>query len=108
MPDYRVVPEALRANVTQLDEAADLWQEAHKTLRDEGKMADDAFGLLGQAEGVVGQYNEAWKDVTEKLARGHDALARAAAALGLVAADYERMDAAYYGHFGYLDRQNGR
>ena len=107
MPDFRVVPEALRANVTQLEEAANLWQEAHNMLL-KGKMADDAFGLLGQAENVAGQYHEAWKDVVQKLNRGHDALARAATALGLVAADYERMDAAYYGQFGYLDRQSGR
>jgi hypothetical protein len=57
---------------------------------------------------VVGQYNEAWQDVVEKLNRGHDALARAATALGRVAADYERMDVAFYGQFGYLDRQSGR
>jgi hypothetical protein len=107
MPAYRVVPEALRANVTQLDEAAKLWREAHKTLL-AGTMPDDAFGLLGRAEDIAGQYNKAWQGVLDKLARGQDALARAATALDRVADDYERMDAAYYDQFGYLDQQRGR
>jgi hypothetical protein len=111
VPDYRVVPEALRANVTQLDEAATLWQEAHNMLlegRLEGGMRDDAFGLLGRNEDVGEQYNKALQDVVDKLARGHKALASAAAALDRVADDYERMDAAYYDQFGYLDQQGGR
>jgi uncharacterized protein YukE len=106
VPDYRVVPEALRANVTQLDEAAALWQEARKLLL-AGTMHDDAFGWLGRAEDIAGQYNKAWQGVLDKLARGQEALARAATALDRVAEDYERMDAAYYDQFGYLD-QRGR
>jgi uncharacterized protein YukE len=106
VPDYRVVPEALRSNVTQLDEAADLWQEAHSMLL-KGKMPDNAFGWLGRAEDIAGQYNKAWQGVLDKLARGQEALARAATALDRVADDYERMDAAYYDQFGYLDRQSG-
>lgn len=102
MVDFRVVPEALQANVKFLQEASDAWQEAADKLRGK-ELAEDDLGLLGQVEGVPRKHNEARQSCLDKLKEGRKALESAARALGQVAAEYRSRDAEYYEQFGYID-----
>lgn len=100
MVDYRVVPQALRANVKELDEVADAWQNAKKRL-DGVSMASDDLGLLGG--NAPSRHNTAVAEIVKRLGEGFTALNNAAEALKGVADDYAARDAKYYKQFGYLD-----
>ena len=104
MVDFRVVPEALQANVKFLQEASDAWQEAADKLRGK-ELAEDDLGLLGQVEGVPRKHNEALQSCLDKLKEGRKALESAARALGQVAAEYRSRDAEYYEQFGYINEK---
>lgn len=101
MPDYRVVPQALRRNVKFLYDAADAWETAYKALN--GKdLASDDLGKLGQIEDVTKSHNTALGDVLKALKDGTEVLHKAGDTLNGVAKVYEAKDAEYYEKFGYM------
>lgn len=100
MVDFRVVPEALRSNVKELDEVAGAWSGAKGKL-EHVWMADDALGLLGG--NAPARHNAALTEIVKRLGEGYTALHNAAEALKAVAALYAAKDEAYYRKFGYLN-----
>ena len=105
MTDYTVVPQAIRANVKFLFEAADAWGRAYQVLHGK-ELADDDLGLLGQPSAATRNHNDAIADALVRLKEGRDVLERAANDLKAVADDYESRDAEYYETFGYINENN--
>lgn len=100
MVDYRVVPDALRANVKKLYEVADRWNASKATLSGQN-MAPDDLGFFGKP--VPPSYNSSLTTVERKLMEGFEALSNAAETLKKVADDYDSREAEYYRQFGYLE-----
>ncbi|GAA0508539.1 hypothetical protein GCM10011581_19450 [Saccharopolyspora subtropica] len=101
MTDYSVVPQALRANVKLLFEAADAWDRAYQALSG-NELSDDDLGLLGELSAATKNYNAALAEALQRLKKGQEVLEKAANSLKAVADDYESRDAEYYEKFGYL------
>lgn len=108
MTDFRVVPDALPRNVTEIQETADAWRAALSAVLAGGPLGADDLGILGKTANVVDPYNGAHGDALSRLQQGVVALDAAAAALRTVADEYERHDARYYRKFGYIDEHIGR
>jgi uncharacterized protein YukE len=102
MVDFRVVPEALRGNVKELDEVAGAWSGAKDKLQYVW-MADDALGLLGG--NAPARHNAAVTEIVKRLGEGYTALHNAAESLKAVAELYGAKDEAYYKKFGYLNEE---
>jgi hypothetical protein len=100
MVDFRVVPAALRRNVTELDQVTDAWGGAQTELS-RVWMADDDLGWLGSSGPA--RHNAAVKEVVSRLGAGFTALSNAANALKAVADTYAAKDEEYYRTFGYQD-----
>jgi hypothetical protein len=100
MVDFRVVPAALRRNVTELDQVADAWQGAQFKLTGVW-MADDDLGTVGSSGPA--RHNAAISEIVTRLGAGFTALNNAAEALKAVADMYAAKDDEYYRTFGYHD-----
>lgn len=101
MTSYKAVPGKLRATTTQLQEAANEWDQAYKVL-EATKMGPMTLGIIGKMAGAPDRYNAALESVLDGLKKIKKAIEGAGAELDAVARTYEQKDCEYYEKFGYL------
>jgi hypothetical protein len=99
---YEVVPESLRHAQQAFQDAHDRFQRLALNETPEWQLGAFDLGLLGQASGVVDEYNESLNRIRDKLRQSAAGFAEVSEALNATAKIYEAQDEKYYEQFGWL------
>ena len=106
MENLGVATRYLRASATYMEHVTQCWGRAHSAI-DGHTMDWDTDGLLGAAANLPRTYNNALREVLDRLNDGIKVLGHVAESLDRVADDYDKVDAGGAVHFKYIDEQMG-